>query len=336
MDIIFRGYGNLSKSPSVLNSLLQFKQVHSQKPGYAIEVACASTYSEMCSRCCSFAPIDADIAEGALRDAMGSARAWVQLDAFCTMMNSIVASGGGSIRSKDKLSGFAVKRDGDTVPVSSMNGENLYAPISEHFIEALLGYDNDADYLDASPGNVVNLVGHIALPCVCEVPPSCASLFSPAGAKVVSQGITWQSLYLVLFGRHLVLAEPDRRASGDGRVVSSCPMERISIAKDAADARADTAARRLIVSHESLAKKPPGLFMFDENPKNQDAGSLVHLKQWRSSLDIWFEDNKAVTMAFQKVEKAIEKARIHRGRRIQRFLAQDAESTYPRNISLYK
>ena len=234
------------------------------------------------------------------------------------------------------MGGFAVKCDGETVPTSSMKEDIIYAPISENFIEALLGYDGDADYLDASPGNIVNLVGHIALPCVCEVPPSCASLFSAAGAKVVSQGITWQSLYLVLFGRHLVLAEPDRRASGDGRVVSSCPMERISIAKDAADARADTAARRLIVSHDSVATKPPGLFMFDENPKNQDVGSLVHLKQWRSSLDIWFEDNNAATLAFQKVEKAIEKAKIHRGRGIQRYLAQDVESTYPRNISLYK
>lgn len=211
----------------------------------------------------------------------------------------------------------------------------MYAHISEHFSKALFGFDGDAVHIDAEPGKVVSLVGHMAFPCVCEVPPSCAPLFSAAGAKVVSQGITWQSLYLVLFGRHFVLAEPEKRAAGDGRVVTRCQLERIIVEKDAADARADTTARRLIVSHIGPDQAPPGLFLFEESPKLQDEGPLVHLKQWLSSLDVWFEDNKAVTLAFNKVQESIVETKIQRGIRIQRYLAQDDNSTYPRNISLY-
>jgi hypothetical protein len=249
------------------------------------------------------------------------------------MLNSFVATGGSTVRDLKKIGGFAVKRSGYTVATN--RDTSVYAPVSEHFLGALFEFDGDSSHVDASPGKVVSLVGHIALPCVCEVPPSSAPLFSAAGAKVVSQGITWQSLYLVLLGRHFVLAEPERRTSGDGRIVTRCQLERISVAKDAPDARADTTARRLIVSYEGPETKTPGLFLFEETPKPQDEGTLVHVKQWHSSLDIWFEDNKAVTLAFQKVEPTINEAKINRGLRIQRYLAQNEGSGYPRNISLY-
>ena len=87
-----------------------------------------------------------------------------------------------------------------------------HASISKSFEKALFDEDQSSDsYVFAEPGTVISLVGHIAFPCVCEVPPSCAPLFSEAGARTVSQGITWQSLYLVILGYNLVLAEPERR-----------------------------------------------------------------------------------------------------------------------------
>lgn len=249
------------------------------------------------------------------------------------MLNSLVATGGSTVRDLKKIGGFAVKSNGYIV--STPKDTTVYAPISEHFLNALFGFDGDSSHVDASPGKVVSLVGHVALPCVCEVPPSSAPLFSAAGAKVVSQGITWQSLYLVLLGRHFVLAEPERRASGDGRIVTRCPLERISVAKDAADARADTTARRLIVSYQGLETTPPGLFLFEETPKPRNEGPFVHVKQWHSSLDIWFEDNKSVTLAFKEVGPSIDEAKVNRGIRIQRYLAQEEDSGYPRNLSLY-
>ena len=87
-----------------------------------------------------------------------------------------------------------------------------HASISEDLGKAIFDEDESSDsYVFAEPGTMISLVGHIAFPCVCEVPPSCAPLFSEAGAKTVSQGITWQSLYLVILGYNLILAEPERR-----------------------------------------------------------------------------------------------------------------------------
>lgn len=71
--------------------------------------------------------------------------------------------------------------------------------------------DEETGLDDPVTGSVVSFVGHTAIPCVCEAPPSSAPLFSNGGSKVVAEGITWQSLYLILLGRHLVLAEPERR-----------------------------------------------------------------------------------------------------------------------------
>lgn len=231
----------------------------------------------------------------------------------------------------EEISFFAAQR---TKGMISASNDKVYAPMSDCFLDALL--ETDQSEIDVSPGKVISLIGQIALPCVCEVPPSSAPLFSPAGAKVVSQGITWQSLYLVILGRNFVLVEPDREASGDGRVVTLCPLERIALDRDPANARSDTSARRLLVSHRSHSMTPPGLFAFDDPPKlASKEGPIKRLRQWRSTLDVWFEDNRAVTVAFNKVDENIRQAKIHRGRQIQTYLAQDEGSKYPKNPALY-
>jgi hypothetical protein len=247
------------------------------------------------------------------------------------MLNSMTRNGANPIRRMKNIGGFVVTNTGQTIATPK---DGVYAPISEHFLDVLLG--EDKSQVDTTPGSVIQLVGQVALPCVCEVPPSSAPLFSPAGAKVVSQGITWQSLYLVLIGHNFVLVEPDRQAIGDGRVVTRCPLERVSADKDPADARADTAARRLMVSHRSHMTTTPGLFVFDKPPIPQREGCLIRSKQWKSKLDVWFEDNNAVKLAFNKVQESIIEAKINRGRRIQIYLAQNEGSSYPRNVFLYK
>jgi hypothetical protein len=107
-----------------------------------------------------------------------------------------------------KLGGIAAKHD-DSV-TSTHDPNTIYSTISEGFWEILFQDIRDITVVEPHPGSVVGLVGHTAIPCVCEVPPTCAPLFSAAGAKVVSEGVTWQSLYLVILGRHLLLAEPER------------------------------------------------------------------------------------------------------------------------------
>ena len=243
------------------------------------------------------------------------------------MLNVLASNGSSAIRQLKKIGGFAVTRTGSTV--STQAKDRVHAPISEPFLRILL--EEGQRQMDTTPGAIVQLVGQIALPCVCEVSPSCAPLFSPAGAKVVSQGITWQSLYLVLIEHNFVLVEPDRNSSGDGRVVTRCPLEYITLDRDPPDARADTSARRLKISFHSRSTTPPGLFMFEKLPDLKREGSLVRSKLWKSMLDVWFEDNKAVTSAFRKVQETITDAKIDRGCRILVYLSQNEGSSYPRN-----
>jgi hypothetical protein len=191
----------------------------------------------------------------------------------------------------------------------------------------MFGVDaSDASYVDACPGTVLNLVGKVAFPCVCEVPPSSAPLFSEAGAKVVSQGITWQSLYLVLLGTDLILAEPEKGASGQGRVVTRCKLEDLIIEKDPDDARTDTSARRLIVINYNTDLKPPGLFHFGKAPMPDEQGPFYKVKRWKSGLDIWFENSNALNLAFKRVEQKIAQAKAERGSFIRRYLSSGADA----------
>ena len=316
MDFLFRGNGSSEDTAAVCSEMVELKAGNrvDGKSGLSVKVSLAGTYNLLTTRCTECAPLDNSAAEASLNNAMSSARAWTKLDALSTLLNSLVATQGDTISKKD-LGGLAAKRDGTFV--TTFDSTTIYAPLSEHLLKALCEEDQDEGYLDARPGTVVSLVGQTALPCVCEVPPSSAPLFSEAGAKVVSQGITWQSLYLVLLGRNFVLAEPERRSSGDGRVVTCCKLERVSIEVDTTNVSDDTSARRLIISHDGAELDPPGLFLFEQNPVPKDEGAFNRHKIWRSSLDVWFEDSQAVELAQSKVNRKIEDAKIYRGKRIQ-------------------
>lgn len=106
--------------------------------------------------------------------------------------------------------------------------------------------------------------------------------------------------------------------------------------RDPGGARRDTSARRLILSHDGSDVNPPGLFLFEETPSKQEVGPLIQIRQSRSSLDVWFEDSKAVELAFKRVAKAVDKAKASRGNRIRKYLAQGEDSGYPPDIPEYR
>lgn len=117
------------------------------------------------------------------------------------------------------LAGFAISRNGSTVGSTESYEKDvrlsIFAPIS-HSLGTLLieerdeGVPSHRDRDQPQPGSVVGLVGRTAFPCVCEVPAANASLFTDNVSSVVSEGVKWQSLYLVFFGGFMVLVEPEK------------------------------------------------------------------------------------------------------------------------------
>ena len=175
-----------------------------------------------------------------------------------------------------KIGGFIFDRLTNSTIPNPADSTIIFSPISEGFDTALFGVDEGND--EIRPGSTTSLKGmKKAFPCVCEVPPSMAPLFSKEGAKVVSQGITWQSLYLTVEGENLVLVEPERRSNGKGRVVTRFRLENLTLDKDPDDARVDTAARRLIMIYESPDLKPPGMFRFEKKPEPKNTGMFSHI-----------------------------------------------------------
>ena len=108
-----------------------------------------------------------------------------------------------------KLGGFAIQKN--CAKVSTPDHTSIYSSISDGFRKTIFEEYKTTGQDEPATGSVVSFVGHTAIPCVCEAPPSSAPLFSRGGSKVVAEGITWQSLYLILMGQHLVLAEPEKK-----------------------------------------------------------------------------------------------------------------------------
>lgn len=327
MDMIFRGNKNFAESKPVIDDILWLKedlQSNEEDVDIYLSVTSIGSYNDVGSRACSYSPLEQEEGETAFKNAVESRSALLKLDAFSSLIGNLVLSNG--LLRNQKLGGFLVKRPRWIVPSHEQN--KIFAPVSQSFDNVMFGVDKaGTSYVDTKPGTVLSLVGKMAFPCVCEVPPSSAPLFSEAGAKVVSQGITWQSLYLVLVGQSFVLAEPDKLTSGDGRVVTSCRLEHLVVDKDPEDARMDTSARRLIVVYESTDLKAPGLFCFEKTPSPTSHGPFVDVQCWRSSLDVWFEDSRAVQLAFSKVIQKISESKAHRGIQIRRYLSNGDEGS---------
>jgi hypothetical protein len=283
-----------------------------------VPVSALGSYKELGSRACSFSRLQPEAAENSFRVGVESVEAWFKIDALAGMLKTLVHS--------DKIVNDVV---------STFDPNTVYAAISDSFYATLYNVDGPNDIARASskPGAVISLVGKIAFPCVCEVSPSCAPLFSDMGAKIVAQGITWQSLYLVLLGDYFLLAEPDKGSPGQGRVVTSCRLENLTADRDPENARMDTTARRLMLVHNSPESTCPGMFRFTADPKPTETGPFIKMTDWSSHLDIWFEDNRAIQLAFNKIQEKISEARAHRGRFIRQHLSQGENSSSPRDES---
>jgi len=170
--------------------------------------------------------------------------------------------------------------------------------------------ERNAESSSPKPGAVVGLVGRVAFPCVCEVSEECATLFTDERACVIADGVKWQSLYLVLLGRYLLLAEPEKGGTGgNGMIVTACQLSCLSVEKDSTSpAAVSSPARRLLLLHSSLDKDPPGVFTLIE--ENSSSGAFV-----RSHMELWFEDNNSAHYAFEAITAKIRKARARRGHR---------------------
>ncbi|KAL9179663.1 hypothetical protein ACHAXT_008953 [Thalassiosira profunda] len=214
----------------------------------------------------------------------------------------------------------------------SVEEGSALAHISSKFAISLLdegeSSESDAQHDGGSPpehGSSVGLVGKAAFPCVCEVHPNMASLFT--GRTCISnEGIEWQSLYLVVVGKWAVLAEPGHGGTGgEGRVITACRLACLAVKKDASSAvNNKTPARRLLFAHASLDPRPPSLFMVDRTASSRGRGGPNlgpnGLRLTRSRMDLWFEDANAAGHACKVLSAKIAKARAKRGSRIKAAL----------------
>lgn len=176
-------------------------------------------------------------------------------------------------------------------------------------------------------GSVVGLIGKAAFPCVCEVSSSFSKLFT-GRSSVLSEGIQWQSLYLVVVGKWAVLAEPERGGTGgEGRVITSCRLSCLALRRDtSSQGNNNSPARRILVAHASLDPRVPALFNLDSSNSrriNSRRGPNLGpdgLQLTRSRMDLWFEDANAAGHAYKVLSNKIAKARAKRGGNIKAAL----------------
>jgi len=209
---------------------------------------------------------------------------------------------------------------------SKKNGNRmLISPLSEK-IGALLFDEEVSSTANSSgsipkPGDVVKLVGRKPFPCVCEVSEDSEELITDGNACVVAEGVKWQSLYLVMLNKHMILTEPVKGDSGGyGRIVTCCPLSCLMAESyDTQDLVSQSTARRLLLTHFSPEIQTPGLFVADradsENPNDE-------VRITRSCLDIWFEDTTSAAKAHKALCSRIFKARTERGKSIREALPQ--------------
>jgi len=176
-----------------------------------------------------------------------------------------------------------------------------------------------------SSGSIVGLVGRAAFPCVCEVAEECDALFTDKAACVIAEGVKWQSLYLVLLGKYLILAEPEKGGSGgNGRVVTACRLSCLHVEKDnPPSVESASPARRLLLTHSSPNLKPPSVFIQEPSENKQQKTKHNSLNMNGSRMDLWFEDSLTAGHAYKVLSTKIIRSRARRGNKIREILAQN-------------
>ncbi|KAK1738504.1 protein CLEC16A [Skeletonema marinoi] len=257
--------------------------------------------------------------------------ACLYLDAFCIKIAKLKASfedkSENCLSPQRQLSYISASPSDDALESDlSMS----LAHLSSKFAIAMLDEveSSETGKVDApTHGSVVGLIGKAAFPCVCEVSSSFSYLFT-GRSSVLSEGIQWQSLYLVVVGKWAVLAEPERGGTGgEGRVITSCRLSCLALRRDtSSQANNNSPARRLLVAHASLDPHLPALFSLDASSSrrsNSRRGPSLGpdgLRLTRSRMDLWFEDSNAAGHAYKVLSSKIAKARAKRGGNIKAAL----------------
>ena len=265
------------------------------------------------------------------------ALACLSLDGFCMKIYELKTSTGTPSEKEAATTQLSRSRSDDTDITS-----DAIANMSPKLVAAL---QDKSDNLEDSPkkssvapehGSIVGLVGKAAFPCVCEVTPSFASLFT--GRTCVSnEGVQWQSLYLVVIGKYAVLAEPERSGiGGEGRVITTCKLSCLAAKKDTAVlANNSTPARRLLLQHSSIDRKPPALFVLESSSSDKKPSyGPEKLSLTRSRVDLWFEDSNACSVAWKALAGKIAKARAKRGSKIKAALLESDSFPSPRQAEM--
>jgi hypothetical protein len=239
------------------------------------------------------------------------------LDAFSKLLKSTNSSP--ALSRQQKYLGVATQASWSQRSLQSKkNGEKiLNTPLSEKFARLLFNEEDKSLPPGPKPGDSIKLVGRKPFACVCEINAESEVLVTNKDACVIADGVRWQSLYLVLLQKHMILTEPGD--GGYGRVVTCCPLScLLAESYDNNDADQGSPARRLLLTHFSPERQVPGLFVVDN--KVDYTGDNNEVRISRCCLDIWFEDANSGTKAHKALCHRIFKARIERGKQIRKTL----------------
>jgi hypothetical protein len=334
MNMFFLDYSDSPETIPVVEEFLRLKLSAGEEKRMECSLAIASQndFDAMCFRIGKYLLDDLEpdlvsIDSAELQLTRTSSRSLLELDALLTFSRDLVSTGGIAFNDTS-FAGIAVSPDG---VITDMKGagirelsRQLVCPISPEMNDALFAKMDEEGESDVPvQGSVIPLVGSPAIPCVCETPASAAHLFACEDSGIVAEGVTWQSLYLVVLRGHLIFAQPvEGRAGGDGRVIAVCSLERLDVEHDyAAPTSNGSPARRLLFHHKGFNQTPPALFLFDELPTQEEYGPFLRNQSFKSGLDVWFEHHKAADHAYKVILSEIFKAKAKRGRHMQEYLA---------------
>jgi hypothetical protein len=208
----------------------------------------------------------------------------------------------------------------------------LLSPLSSKFQNLMFDEESfNSIKTEFKAGSIVSLVGKAAYPCVCEVKEENDSLFRDGGSYVISDGIKWQSVYLVISGSYMMLTESvEGDSGGNGRVVISTLLSHlVSVYDETLKGNSSTSpARRIFLTHFSTKSRPPGLFSLIDDEINSNVhhnkgiDPTNHIQMTKSILDLWFEDENAARKAHKSLSSKIFKDRFKRGQRIKDTLIE--------------
>lgn len=330
MNFIFYDSMEPSDFDPVTETFLKVREKQKYREGYSVAISCESAFDSLCSQIGSVLMEGIEYEPTSLSDkeeiqlARPNVHALLKLDALAKLLNDMTSKRGAPIRESAAIAGIAVFPDGRVIDTAKEGSipevlKKMYAPLSSAVTKCI--FDESLEKELPASGSAIDLTGNLLLPCVCEAPAALAHLFAASSSGVVSEGVTWQSLYVVITGSYLILAQPQLvEGSTKGRIITSCLLERLSVEKDEVAGDAGPPARRLLLLHKWFNPKPPTFFVFDAKPEYEIYGPFIRAKPFTSNLDVWFEDQSTSDHAFRVLTSQMFAAKAKRGSRVEKFL----------------